>query len=1456
MMGEPDDGFAGEQGEAVVEGTCLPLPELDLSGLGDWPVLGVVPAFVPADPVAWYADGVVPAPRVLADDLPALRARFARAPVLVGAAAALQPVVDTLTDEVGAAWDRDRLARRLFALATLLRTEQAAEAEPDELALEALRCAVADEPSHLLARFALEAMLAQVPGAAVERVTLLEQGPSVADAHRAGHVARTQVGDTPWALDLWWNAAERHPDRLETLLASYLVHLESGDEQAAASLAELLFQAAPGKRFWGVLAADRTSRARPYWPIEQLRADLVATITRSGVSPAVLAVGEELAFSTRDHALARQLLEGRIAEPGVEPAELAVLWARLGWLLEEAGEEEPAREACEKAISIGNAPGYARRRALALARRQGSHALIHRLQSVRADDERLPAGERAAALVERAAADFALERAAEGRLALARAVELDRTCRPALAALGRAALDLDDTPGQLQLFAAELAALEAQGDQPTRIADRAVRLALLRLRAERVTRGTSDGERLGEAQSEPRILRAERVTRGTSDGERLGEAQSEPRTTRTGRELASALDACRRALAAVPGDRDAFLTGADVLARLGQWPALAALYARRAGQLGVELEEAVEYLTLAADIFRARLGDAGSAARLLAQALRLLPQHTPTLERAAEVFALTGQRRAWAEVEARLGDPTRAVRAGRLLEFGDAAEAEVAVAAFAQGGWSPAAIEGSVRAAVRSGNVDALAQVPGEALTLPLVRLTVAEALLAGGRAQAALALLPEGAIAPANPAFYKGFLDLRAVAAAWTGQWSILASTLVAQASLVRGAPRAELLVRAGEVRALRDGDVAGAVELFRQALAADGESTQARQALARWEAASVSGGEGPLVVAAAARRAGDWTRHDATLQAAAQSESRPTEAEGLRRAQGLGSLDAPPHRSDLFATALAQVEDATERARLLGARVEVAAGAERPELLRRRIMACLAAGDLKGCEDAARRLLALEPHSLPAGLALARVAALTQQVGVAREGLEALATAVRAPANQSAVAAARAQVVTDPVSQARERLVAGQLDAARSLIADLPASVEVLRLQAEIDEAAGDFEAALAARTRAFEALEGVEAAALALQIVESLQAEVPGSSEEARAERTALAALWLRRAVALDPRGASEAVAAQIGLGSDALEQVSHSIEARLMSGVLVPEALAELARLHHRRGDAVGAELARRAAEYVGADLEPMDAFALEYAQLQPSDWEAHVQVAAEAHPTAELLARVADPVAAALAGPPLPGLSGAERWQGEVCALFERLAVPRPRIGLAPDARWGGRLVPGPLVLVPAREAPLDEAARFYLGTLAAGFGRGRLLVLGANPAVVAGALAALRRGVTQEKHLISLEEALPVERRARLVAAAAGLEPADRAALAEAPEAVFAPGAVASLVEAFQATGRRAGLLACGDLTAALDVVLGRGGGSPRARRQALAAHPPALALLAWALSADHRVLLGRKGAA
>ncbi len=44
-------------------------------------------------------------------------------------------------------------------------------------------------------------------------------------------------------------------------------------------------------------------------------------------------------------------------------------------------------------------------------------------------------------------------------------------------------------------------------------------------RAERVTTGTSDGDRLAEGQRSTRPLRAERVTTGTSDGDRLAEGQ-------------------------------------------------------------------------------------------------------------------------------------------------------------------------------------------------------------------------------------------------------------------------------------------------------------------------------------------------------------------------------------------------------------------------------------------------------------------------------------------------------------------------------------------------------------------------------------------------------------------------------------------------------------------------------------------------------------------------------------------------------------------------------------------------------------------------------------------------------------------------------------------------------------------------------------------------------------------
>ncbi|MCA9527689.1 MAG: hypothetical protein KC549_15480, partial [Myxococcales bacterium] len=81
MTGGQEGALPMEQVDAEpagpAEGACLPLPPLDLGALGDVPVLGVVPAFLPADPQGWYPDGVVPPITGVPADGPALRPRFA-----------------------------------------------------------------------------------------------------------------------------------------------------------------------------------------------------------------------------------------------------------------------------------------------------------------------------------------------------------------------------------------------------------------------------------------------------------------------------------------------------------------------------------------------------------------------------------------------------------------------------------------------------------------------------------------------------------------------------------------------------------------------------------------------------------------------------------------------------------------------------------------------------------------------------------------------------------------------------------------------------------------------------------------------------------------------------------------------------------------------------------------------------------------------------------------------------------------------------------------------------------------------------------------------------------------------------------------------------------------------------------------------------------------------------------
>ncbi|MCB9544642.1 MAG: hypothetical protein H6706_01955 [Myxococcales bacterium] len=1413
MTGGQEGALPMEQVDAEpagpAEGACLPLPPLDLGALGDVPVLGVVPAFLPADPQGWYPDGVVPPITGVPADGPALRPRFASRPLAGGAAAPLQPVVDTLVDEVGAETDRRRLAGRLHALATLL-----AEGEGSEAAItEALRAAVADDPDHFLARAALDAALVAA-GEAVERVVLFDRADaSPADLHRAGHLAQA-AGNIDWALDIWWTASERHPKSLEPLLASYLHHVQSADPQAAATLAEMLYQATEDAGFWGVLSADRISRARGHWPDEQVKADILATLARAGATPAIQAVGEQHAFATRDAELLKTVLAARIAvvEGEGDAIELAILRTRLGWLLDQLGDDEGARAAYELALADGVAPDHARRRSLALARRHGGHTLVHQLQARRAEEAPSPA-ERAAALVELAAAAFALDRGAEGRTALARAVELDRTYRPALAALGRAAIELDDVSGQVQLFAAELSALEARardtGDTTLipRIVDRAVRLARLQQR---------------------------------------------------GRDPAQALDACRRAMAAAPGDGSAFLAAADILTRLEQWPAVAALRARRATHPGVEPAEAAEQLALAADVFRTRLDDPPAAARLLAQALRLAPSAPYILRRAAEVFATTGQRRAWAEVEARQPGATHQARAGRLFEHGDADEQAAALQAFvATDAATPLAIDGLVRACVRAADIEPLALLQPEHLAeTPLLRLAVVEALLAAGRATEALALLPPGAIPAGETPMRRASLELRGAAAAQAGQWETLAEVLRSLADLSRGQPRAELLVDAGDVLAVRAGDVAGAVAAFRAALEADPGSAEAQEALARWQIpdAVTDGDDGAVATARAARRAGDWARHDAVLAAAAEREIRPGEATGLRRAAGRADAAAiPAHRSDLQVRAIVGAETPAARAAVL-AQCAAQPGADEAALLQRLIAACLEAGQLADAREAAERLLTLKPGSLPASLALCRIAALTGDPAVGHAGLATLVGASRDPVHRQAAGQALAAVEADPVQRARGLVHRGQVAEARAILQTLPDDAPpVAVLLAETCEAEGDLGGAIAARERAFAGLSGAAAAEQAFALA-GLASRAGGDA--------GIAAAWLHRAVAADPghARATEALLASraevpVELVQDAVERVCRVIEGRLAAGVLEPADLAELARLHTRRGDAVAASVAQQAALYVGAEVGLVDDVPVGLPRLQPADWQG-LRHPAEASPSAQMLAALALPLAAALAGPRPAALAGAERWQAQVVALFERLAVGRPAIALAADARWGGTLAPDAVVLAPAREAPIDDPARYLLGTVAAGFEAGRLLLRQHDPARLAAALAALRQALAPDASLAELAATLPPDRAARLAASAFALDETQRQALTQADAADFEVTALAALDIPFDATGRRAGLLACGELAVALDVVLGRGGGSPRARREALAASPEALSLLAWAVSADHLALRARRGEA
>lgn len=1381
-------------------GHLLPADPVDpgaIEALGV-PLLGTIPPAVPIDPAVWYPDGMVNTDLALPADLPPLRPRFRRRPAIEGLGAVRQPVLDSLVDDATATTDRERLAARLYAVGCLLGADHGAT-------LEAFSIAGANDPDHLLNDWALQALL-RARGDAEALVRWLDRsGADARRLHAAGHAAQHDAQRPEWALDLWWNALGLDPKALGPLLASYLESLASGNTEAAGAFGEMLYQAAEGGLL-GVLGLDRSLRAQGQLDAEELHAELRTVLVDSDGSPAAVAAAEEIGGRAGDEGLVADALAARLnaLDPGPEDhelrAEVGVLATRLGWLRERAGDVDGALVAYARAVDHDPSASFARRRALALGRRRGKRTLVHTLLGDLARRADLPEAARADAMVERAAVAQEAAQDASARSDLAGAVQADPSYVPALVALGRVSMGLDDLPGRIRLYEIELGALarqlaEADADAAAalrpRLVECAVRLARLHLQ--------------------------------------------------DGRDHKSALAACRQALDAAPADRSAFLTAAQVFERLSQWGALAALYAARAGH--TEGDEAAECLAVAADLRARRLNDAAGAAKLLARALTLAPDHPYVLRRAADIFALTGHRAAWAEVERRIGehDPARLARAGRLFEQGTESLADAGAAfagALEAGAAQVDALDGLTRVTARGGEVADLARWAAHAPIerAPLVALGIAEALVALGGAEAALPLLKR---LDAHGLPVDG---LRTVAAERSGAWGTVAQSLRSRASLAEGARRAELLVRAGRVQALRLGDRAAAIAAFVEALESDPENGDARAALALWRPAPLGAtGDGPLDAARAARAAGDWTAHDAALREAARDASMPAEARALRTAAGRIRVDEARSRDDLFERFWVADGAVDEKLAAIEARAQAANAAEASGWWRRMLRGALAAEDWERARAAAEQLRAIRPDSIPAALALARIGRLTEDDATEHTALERLADRVRAPQFREAVMARRSAIAADPVGRARSLVLRGAWDEAYHALAPVlgpSASVDAWRLAARIHAERGERVGALRAQEALFSRLSGDEAADAALTVA---RLHDEGGSP-------GLAADWIGRAVQAAPVREA-AIEALLGLNvrnrsriADAAIPASVAgLQARIAAEGSV-ERLPALAALEAARGNAHAAATVGELGAVFGLSIDAAPVELPAGRGLNDALWAAHIRAAGEDTAAGRLLAAAWLPLAAVLGGAAPRPLVGSDAWRERLTAFFTHLGVPGVHVGLNPTGEW--QAVPGatPWVLAPARETPLDAATRFSLGRMAAGFRGGRALLRRAGVERISAGLAVLRGAARDEA---AAGDALEIAERARLAEAAKALDPDLRTRLADSPEEAIHADTLAALLNPFATTADRAGLLACGSAEVAFDAVLRGGAGSPAARRRALPGSPAARSLVAWALSAD-----------
>lgn len=1142
------------------------LDDAQLAALGA-PFLGAIPPFEATPVRGAFPRGSLAARRGEAPGgppvVPVLRAARAEREELAWAVR----LIDFLRAEVDATADRRWLATALHGIGRAAWTVLGDEA----LALDALRAAADNDPGLAINRWLLEGLLEQTGRIeeAIERAGSPDaEGVSDPDRlHRAGHLALAHTRDSDAALGWWRRAVEVDARHGPSLLARYLVLLEGGGAPAIAAALDALFDGVDGAVWWSALALERArlhseAGAEP----ERLDALLEEALRRRGGVPAVFAAVERHALrhgrmsvwltalrARFDRVMADY--EGGAVTEGDAQQEVGEVFAKAGLALEQLGRRAEALAEYDHALkSLPDEP-YVLHRAAQLARLLGDHDTLRRHLDRLARLSPVPA-ERADAAYQMGllARQLADEPTAERDFE--RAIKALPTFTPALAALGRLDLRRGDTEAIQERYASEIRQFEEALRQPQTAVER-----------RRTVRGVTD-----------RYYRLARLLEETGDS-------------------GVALDVYKRALAVDPGFSPALDAMDRIYVRHGRWRERAALilgWAQR--QQGAPIE-AIDPLLTAVDMLRVHLDDDANAARVAARALAIAPAHPYALRRASEAFGRIGNTAARVEVDLRWGrldggPPERLLRAAELQALdGDplAAAAEALPLfreALARDPSSPAAIDGLLRTAARLGRMGEVVQQIElhdlAARRAPSIALPLADALLSAGRPDEAAAFLirwrararSTGTIEPAADA---AALALLSLACERTDHWRALADTLEERALLSEGRPRAVLLARIGALWELRLSEPTLAEDAYRRALDADPDCHPARRGLTRLDLGDADDWrpttDTPLAHARRADRGDDPEARTAALDALADGADDPRDAIAWRLmargdaapSEAAGALFAEhPERADLYADYTRRLERTGDRAALDAAayaRLDYEDEPGRIAILTRAIGRALRAGDDAAVRRAADALLALDPSSLPALLALRRLA----QTGGQRAGQidRRLTGVLRAPA--PAAALRHATALEAEAHGADPDRVRGLLTQAVELN---PADAIAADALAERLGAAGEYSRLVELYRRRLEALAEPEARrpvarALAAVLADRLD-DLAGAFATLRRELDA-------EAPDVDTALAAAEYAERLGRPDEA--DRCHA-EAAAVEGGRRPALRARAAALH-RRGDLEGA-----------------------------------------------------------------------------------------------------------------------------------------------------------------------------------------------------------------------------------------------------------------------------------------